>query len=213
MIESMSSVAFGPQQLPQPALLVVDMQNDFVRVGAPLEVPEARETIPFQQALIRAFRDIKRPILFTRFVSLESENLLWNWSPQCRPDTRCCWRGHIRNFPDDGPLEGVAVIKELQPAAGEQVIDKHGYGAFHGTGLADQLHRLEVRSLVVTGTVTQICVEESARESFHHGFSTVIARDGVSSFDAELHNATLRNFAMKFGWVESTASIIRALIA
>ena len=105
----MSSVAFGPQQLPQPALLVVDMQNDFVRVGAPLEVPEARATIPFQQALIRAFRGIKRPILFTRFVSLESENLLWNWSPQCRPDTRCCWRGHIRNFPDDGSLEGVAV--------------------------------------------------------------------------------------------------------
>ena len=100
MVQSISGVAFGPQQLDQPALLVVDMQNDFVRLGAPLEVPDARETIPFQQALIDVFRSLKRPVLFTRFVSQESENLLWKWSPQCRPDTRCCWRGHIRNFPE-----------------------------------------------------------------------------------------------------------------
>ncbi len=213
MVQSISGVAFGPQQLDQPALLVVDMQNDFVRLGAPLEVPDARETIPFQQALIDVFRSLKRPVLFTRFVSQESENLLWKWSPQCRPDTRCCWRGHIRHFPEDGALEGVAIIQELQPAAGEEIIDKYGYGAFHGTSLADELHRLKVRSLVVTGTVTQICVEESARESFHHGFSTVIACDAVSSFDAALHNATLRNFAMKFGWVEPSANIIKALVA
>ena len=50
------------------------------------------------------------------------------------------------------------------------VVDKFGYGSFHGTDLDERLARLGVRSLVVTGTVTQICVEETAREAFHHGY-------------------------------------------
>jgi nicotinamidase-related amidase len=53
----------------------------------------------------------------------------------------------------------------------------------------------------VTGTVTQICVEETARQAFHHGYRTTMIADGVSSFAPDLHAATLKNFAMKFGWV------------
>ncbi len=68
-----------------------------------------------------------------------------------------------------------------------------------------------VGSLVVTGTVTQICVEETARQAFHHRFPTTVVADAVSSFDPELHAATLRNFAMKFGWVQSSAEVIAAL--
>ena len=68
-----------------------------------------------------------------------------------------------------------------------------------------------MRSLVITGTVTQICVEETAREAFHHGYMTTIVADAVSSFAPDLHAATLRNFAMKFGWAAAAADVIAEL--
>jgi len=70
------------------------------------------------------------------------------------------------------------------------------------------LQGLGVSSLVITGTVTQICVEETAREAFHHGYRTTIAEDGVSSFAPDLQAATLKNFGMKFGWVAKSESIV-----
>lgn len=197
------------ERLVDPALLVVDMQNDFVRAGAPLEVPDARATIPAQSRLLEVFRRRGLPVAFTRFLSHESDNLLWLWSPQCQPGDRACWPGHRREYEDaEGLLDCVAVVDELAPRAGEIVVDKHGYGSFHGTDLDARLRALGVRSLVVTGTVTQICVEETAREAFHHGYRTTVAADGVSSFAPDLHAATLKNFAMKFGWVADTETVL-----
>lgn len=191
-----------------PALLIVDMQNDFVRVGAPLEVPDARATITPQQQLIAEFRRRGRPVIYTKFLSREVDNLLWLWSPQCRPNTRCCWKGHLRRYEDaQGELDCTAVIDELQPERGDIQVEKYGYGAFHGTDLDGHLKSLGVRSLVITGTVTQICVEETAREAFHHGYRSTMVADGVSSFAPDLHAATLKNFAMKFGWVADAETV------
>ncbi len=195
-----------------PALIIVDMQNDFVRVGAPLEVPAARDTIAAHRKLIAAFRAAGRPVVYTRFISRPHETLLWNWSPQCRPPVKCCWRDHVRTYGDcEGPRACIDVIEELRPAEGELVIDKYGYGAFHDTDLGEALRARGVVSLFVTGTVTQICVEETAREAFHHGFPTTLVADAVSSFDEGLHAAALRNFAMKFGWVEESDAVVARL--
>lgn len=69
------------------ALVIVDMQNDFVRVGAPLEVPDARATIPAQRRLLDAFRAAGRPVVFTKFVAGPERTLMWNWSPVIAPPT------------------------------------------------------------------------------------------------------------------------------
>lgn len=199
-------------RLRNAALLVVDMQNDFVRTGAPLEVPDARATIAPHLRLLDAFRQRGRPVVYTKFITFPHEALLWEWSPQCRPPTKCCWKGHHRFYADVGrELDCTEVIDELAPAPGDQIIEKFGYGAFHGTPLADTLRAFGVESVVVTGTVTQICVEETAREAFHHGFRTTMAEDAVSSFAPDLHAATLKNFAMKFGWVEKSETIVETL--
>lgn len=191
-----------------PALVVVDMQNDFVRQGAPLEVPDARGTVEAHHCLISAFRERDRPVLFTRFLSRHTDNLLWLWSPECLPGSNCCWPGHMRRYADrEAPLDAAAVIDEFVPEADDIIIDKFGYGAFHGTPLDDWLKVLGVESLVITGTVTQICVEETARQAFHFGYRTTIASDAVSSFAPDLHAATLKNFAMKFGWVAEADDI------
>jgi nicotinamidase-related amidase len=211
-MRGMSRSGLADERLRRPALVVVDMQNDFVRVGAPLEVPDARATIPAHLALLEACRRRHLPVVFTKFIAWPAPSLLWEWSPQCRPPTRCCWKGHRRFYADVGrELECTDVIEELTPSPGDLVVEKYGYGAFHGTPLSDLLRQCGVESLIVTGTVTQICVEETAREAFHHGFRTTLASDAVSSYAPDLHAATLKNFAMKFGWVDSSEELVARL--
>ncbi len=201
-----------PERLSRPALIVVDMQNDFVRVDAPLEVPDARATIPAHQALLDAFRRHGFPVVYTKFITWPADTLLWEWSPECRPPTRCCWKGHMRFYPDVGKeLDCTDIIQEIYPEPEDVIIEKFGYGAFHGTPLADLLRGRGVESLLITGTVTQICVEETAREAFHHNFKTTLVSDAVSSYVPDLHAATLKNFAMKFGWVESSENLLPLL--
>lgn len=190
------------------ALIVVDMQNDFVRVGAPLEVPEARATIEPIRRTVELFRRLQRPIIFTRFIAGPKETLLWKWSPQLRPPVNCCRPGFPRRYEDaDGELDCIAVIDELAVQPGDYIVDKYWYGAFFHTNLRDILLCEHVDTAVVCGTVTQICVEETARESFHEGLKTVVLSDCVSSYDAALHAATLKNFALKFGRVLDSAAL------
>lgn len=197
-------------KMENPALLIVDMQNDFVRQGAPLEVPDARRTIEPNRLLIAAFRERALPVVYTKFITTPYRSLIWNWSPECEPDVKCCWKGHQRPYEDSNEaIECTDIIREIYPETSDLIVEKFGYGAFHGTSLADSLHSLDVSSVVVTGTVTQICVEETAREAFHHGFRTTLVEDAVSSFAPNLHAATLENFAMKFGWVSSSDEILR----
>jgi len=195
-----------------PALLVVDMQNDFVRVGAPLEVPEARATIPVLQTLLAACREIRIPVIYTKFVAGPEPILLWEWSPVHAPPVCSCWKGVERRYEDvAGDLDCSDIIEELYPEPGEPIVEKFGYGAFHDTNLDDLLKEREVESVLVTGTVTQICVEETARESFKRGYRTTIISDAVSSYMPDLHAAVLKNFALKFGWVSPAAEVIDEL--
>jgi nicotinamidase-related amidase len=183
-------------------LLVVDMQNDFLRPTAPQEVAAGRDVVPTVAALADDFRRRGRPVAYTRFLAGPGETLMTLWSPECGPEQRSCWPGHLRAYPDrDGPREGAAVVDELAPLPGELVVDKYGYGAFHHTLLEDALDALGVRQVVVTGVVTQICVEDTVRQGMQRGFEMVLVSDGVASFDEELHRTTLRNVAMKFGVV------------
>jgi nicotinamidase-related amidase len=184
------------------ALIVVDMQNDFVRVGAPLEVPDARATINPIRRTIDLFRRLGRPIVFTRFIAGPKETLLWKWSPELRPPVNCCKPGFLRRYGDaEREMDCIAVIDELTVETGDYVVDKYWYGAFFRTNLYDIMLCEHVDTTVVCGTVTQICVEETARESFHLGLNTVVLSDCVSSYDPGVHAATLKNFASKFGRV------------
>jgi nicotinamidase-related amidase len=210
----MSAVNPAPFQvrLSSAAFLIVDLQNDFVRVGAPLEVPDARRTVAPIQEVTRVFRRAGRPVVYTRFVAGPQETLLWKWSPQIYPPVNCCRLGFRRFYQELGAeRECVAIIDELAPEPGDPIVDKYGYGAFFRTNLEDVLASHRTDTVVIAGTVTQICVEETGRQSFHHGYRTVLLSDAVSSFDPQLHAATLKNFAMKFGRVMDSASLLQAV--
>jgi nicotinamidase-related amidase len=194
------------------AMVIVDMQNDFVREGAPQEVPDARDTLATIQRLIKGFREITRPVVYTKFLSGPGETLMWTWSPECAPPLRSCWPGVMRAYVDvDGEREGPDIVDEIYPEPEDLIIEKYGYSAFHNTRLTDELRARHVTDLVVAGTVTQICVEDTAHGAFHEGYRTVVVSDAVSSYDEELHRATLRNIELKYGRVMPTEEVLAEL--
>lgn len=188
------------------------MQNDFVRHGAPLEVPDARETIGAHQQLLGWFRDRVRPVIFTRFVAGPEPTLIWKWSPVIAPPTCCCWPGFRRSYLDvEGERDCAAVIDELAPLPDEHQVDKFGYNAFHRTTLTELLRAHAVDTLLITGTVTQICVEDTARGALHEGFQAAVISDAVSSYAPDLHQASLRTLGMKYGRVLTAAEALAEL--
>ncbi len=192
------------------ALVVVDLQNDFVRSGAPQEVPDARGTLPAVRSLVDACRNARRPVVFTRYTAgPERTHQTW-FSPECAPPLRSCWPGVQRSYSDRAePLAGHDVVDELTPLPNEAIIDKYGYGSFHNTCLEELLRASHIRQVWIVGTVTQICVEETVREGYRRGFEMVVASDGVSSFDPAMHRSTLRNLAHKFALVADTSVLCR----
>ncbi len=194
------------------ALVIVDMQNDFVRIDAPLEVPSSRSTIKVQAELLGWFRSHRLPVVFTKVLSAPKPTLISNWNAVNLPPIYCCRPGFMRSYGDvGGERDCTAVIDELAPRSQEYQVEKFGYNAFHQSNLTAILHANAVDTIFVTGTVTNICVEDTARGAFHEGFKTVIISDGVSSNDLDLHLATLRNFHNKFGWVMTAAEAGQSL--
>jgi nicotinamidase-related amidase len=194
------------------AFLIVDMQNDFVRVGAAMEVPDTRATIEPIRAVTRLFRAARRPVVYTRFVAGPQPTLLWTWSPQISPPQNSCRIGFRRYYEDiRAERETIAIIDELPVEPGDYVVDKYWYGAFFRTSLHDILQGEGVDTVAIAGTVTQLCVEDTTRGAFHHGYKTVLLSDCVSSFAPDLHAATLKNHAMKFGMVMDSRELARRM--
>jgi nicotinamidase-related amidase len=191
------------------ALVVVDMQNDFVREGAPMCIDDAIKTVPAIQRLIALARGKKMPVIFTKFITGNQPSLLWNWSPQIA-EQQCCKRGFSRYYGDVGEtLDCSDVIGELKPEKQDYIFEKYWYSAFRNTSLVDILASEGADTIIVVGTVCQICVADTVHEGFSSGIKVVVARDGVSSFDDEQQKAALENIHMKFGMVMDTDEIIR----
>ena len=201
--------------LNNPALLVIDMQNDFVREGAPLECAAARDTIPAIGDLLAGFREQGRPVVFTRYVADALYRPLGNHLPWIRlldPPVNACVPGFMRHYPDiGGSRQAVDVIDELEPIAGEAVVDKVYYSAFHRTDLDRRLAEAHVDSLVMVGTVAEMCVEDTARHAVHFGYPTVIVSDAVSSSDAPTCRNTLDIFARNYGWVMTAEEVLASM--
>ncbi len=193
------------------ALVIVDLQNDFVRVGAAMEVESARDTIKANQELITFARRYGMPVIYTKFLTGPEKTLIWNWSPEIA-EANACRRHYKRYYPDvNKELECTDIIDELYPSHEDYIVEKYGYSAFRNTNLIDILNSLGKDTIIVTGTVTQICVEDTVHEAFHHNLNVIVARDAVSSFSCELQEAALKNVDMKYGFVLNSEEIMRAL--
>ncbi len=193
------------------ALLVIDLQNDFVRQGAPMEVEDARKSLPTVKQLIEAARIKSLPIIFTKFMTGPRKTLIWNWSPQIEK-FGACRRGFERTYVDvSGSRLCSDIVDEITPNPHDYVIEKYGYSAFKDTNLNSVLLSEGISSLIIIGTVTQICVADTVHDAFSLGYRVLVVSDLVTSFDPELQDAFIKNFSMKFGWVEKSREVINSI--
>ncbi|MBX5467407.1 MAG: cysteine hydrolase [Firmicutes bacterium] len=188
------------------ALLVIDMENDFVQPGAVLEIPMAREALPNMVRLVAACRRLGVPVIFTRHVLYDAFAV----SPLEAAYNPTLQKTGLR---EDSP--GSAVIPELEPLPGEPVVTKHRYDAFYGTNLEILLNNIrgprQVDTVLITGTVTSVCCESTARSAFMRDFKVVMVSDAMGGFDQASHEASLRILGMVFARVLTTDQVLAIL--
>jgi ureidoacrylate peracid hydrolase len=198
---------------PEPgrtALLVVDMQRGFLDPGQALEVPPAREIVPRLRALLERFRARGLPVIFTEFVYSEKVPVLVGaLHPEHQPARPGVPTGFGR--PSSNCLEGhpsAETVPALAPRPGELVVRKHGYDAFAGTPLDGALRARGITSLVVTGTLTDICVLATVVGAFHREYRVTVVEDGVATLWPEIQRATLDIIGRAYGRVVSSKEIL-----
>jgi len=167
------------------ALLIIDMQNDFVLDGAPLRVAQARAAVPKIHLLLDAFRQRNLPVFhILRVHRADGSDVeiirqdLFNKTPFAVEGTR-----------------GAAVIDELHPLPGEYVITKTRMSAFIGTELDLILRTLKISDLVVTGIQTPNCVRTTVFDAIAYNYPVILIRDAVGAKNDEIHNANIADMA------------------
>lgn len=201
------------------ALVVIDMQRDFMEPGGFGEtlgndVSQLRRVIAPTEALLRACRAADLMIIHTREGHLPD---LSDCPPaklnRGEPSHRIGAPGPMGRILIRGEY-GHDIIDELAPADGELVIDKPGKGAFYNTSFGDVLAARGIRSLVVTGVTTEVCVHTTVREANDRGYECLVLSDCVGSYFPEFQEAGLAMIAAQggiFGWVAPSTAFVAAL--
>jgi nicotinamidase-related amidase len=148
------------------ALIVVDMQHDFVSDGGSRQVADAQATVPVIADLIRRFRAAGAHIVFTQDTHRDGDPEFRIWPPHALEGTH-----------------GWEIVDELHPLPEDTVLRKPRYDAFYGTPLDHLLRQWGVGTLVICGTVANICVHYTASSAALRWFDVVIPRDAVSALD------------------------------
>jgi ureidoacrylate peracid hydrolase len=187
------------------ALLVIDMQNDFChpegRSGKRgRQLGMAVEMAPRLEAFIKAGRKVRLPVIFVRTIHYP-----WTDSPS--------W---LRRIDKDGGESvcrpgtwGAEYYGGIQPEESEIVITKHRYSAFVGTNLDLILRSEGIRTLLISGVGTNVCVESTLRDGYMFDYHIVLLEDCVGATNLDLHEATLKNVRLHFGTVSNSDEVVR----
>lgn len=195
------------------ALIVVDMQNDFVHpdgetarwMRARLEsaggsVPDGptltEKMVPALRHLVDEARAAAVPVIWVR---MELDG-----STRDRFMTSEGW------LPCEAGSWGAGWYADLGPAEGEVTIVKRRHSAFFGTDLAERLRAWDVDSVIVTGTATMGCVEGTVRDAYAHDFWAVVVTDATGQMDAEAHQIAIQRIDRVFGMAATSDEILRA---
>ncbi len=202
------------------ALIIIDMQRDFLQpdgFGELLgnDVSLLRSAIEPTRTVLDAARAAKMLVIHTR----EGH----------RPDLADCppaklTRGGKTFIGTEGPMgrilvrgeEGHDIIPELYPIAGEPVIDKPGKGAFFETDLHIILQNRDIKTLIVCGVTTEVCVQSTVREGNDRGYECVVLEDCVGSYFPEFQAIGLKMIKAQggiFGWVSTSEKALQAFAA
>ncbi|MGQ0619730.1 MAG: cysteine hydrolase family protein [Panacagrimonas sp.] len=221
--DAMHVIQAEPYELPfepaSTALLIIDMQRDFIEpggFGAMLgnDVSLLRSAIKPIDALLTAFRKAGLLVMHTReghrpdLADAPPAKLTRGKSEKHIGDLGPMGRILIRGEP------GHDIIPELYPLPGEPVSDKPGKGSFCQTDLELILKNRGIRTLIVCGVTTEVCVHTTVREANDRGFECLVPADCAASYFPEFHEMALRMIKAQggiFGWVSDSTRVIAAL--
>ena len=205
--------------LPGLALIVIDMQRDFLEpggFGAALgnDVAPLAAIVPTVRRLLDAFRLYQLPIMHTQEAHRPDLS-------DCPPAKRQRGTPALR-IGDPGPMgrmliageAGNAIVPALLPQPGEPVLEKPGKGAFYRTGLQDLLCRRHITHLIFTGVTTEVCVQTSMREANDRGYECLLVEDATASYFPSFKQATLEMIRAQgaiVGWTATAAAVLQAL--
>ena len=164
------------------ALLVLDLQDYFLRPDSHAYIPAAPAILPNIQNLVTSFSGHGRPVIFTQHLNTQADaGMMSRW-----------WRDVIRA---DSPLSAIA--PGLDSPGGIR-IRKTQYDAFYGTSLEELLRGRGVEQVVVSGVMTHLCCESTARSAFMCGFEVLFCVDGTATYTEALHRSALLTLAHGF---------------
>jgi nicotinamidase-related amidase len=208
-------------QLEHVALVIVDMQRDFVEPGG------FGEALGNDVSLLRkAIAPIARVLEAARRAGIVVIHTREGHRPDLSdlPPAKKA-RGRLKmGIGEPGPMGRILVqgeyghdiVDDLKPAAGEPVVDKPGKGAFYATDLDAILRNRDIRQLIVCGVTAEVCVTTTVREANDRGYDCLVLADCVASYFPEFHRAALEMIKAQggiFGWVGYSADILAALDA
>lgn len=180
------------------ALLVIDMQKYFLDPDSPTFTKGGIPILPTIGRLIEAFRQAHRPVIYTCHVhsadGADAGIMKWWWQGMC-----------LENTPESQVHDSIA------PYPDDKVIYKHRYSAFYNTDLETVLRGLKVEDLVITGLMTNMCCESTARDAYYRDHRVFFTADGTGSITDEMHLASLLNLAFGFAYVTTVNDIVNQL--
>lgn len=224
---SMTSVTVDARPFPytfepaHTALVIIDMQRDFVEPGGFGEtlgndVTLLQAIVPTVAALLAAWRAAGGVVVHTREAHAPDLS-------DCPPAKRLRGNPTLR-IGDEGPMgrilvagePGNQIIPALAPAGDEWVIDKPGKGMFYATGLHERLQAAGITHLVFTGVTTEVCVQTSMREANDRGYDCLLVEDGTESYFPAFKQAAIEMIRAQgaiVGWTAPAALLIEGLSA
>lgn len=205
--------------LSQLALVIIDMQRDFLEPGGFGEmlgndVTQLGSIVPTLEELLDFCRQKGLTIIHT----LEGHQPDLS---DCPPSKRKRGKGSL-TIGDEGPMgrilirgePGNTIIPELAPLAGEIVIPKPGKGAFYATELQEILQKRGITHLLFSGVTTEVCVQTTMREANDRGYECLLVEDCTASYFPKFKQATLEMIRAQggiVGWTSSAQNIQKAL--
>ncbi len=198
------------------AIIVVDMQNDFVAAGAPMETPAARAMVPNLARTLKFCRDVGIRVIYTAHVHRKDGCDMGLFDDLWPPIANRA--GLVDGTP------GSDIYRDLAPAPGEHVVKKHRYSGFFGTDLDIILREWGIDTVIISGTTTENCCHATARDAMFRNYRVVFLSDATATFDYpdvgfgamsanEVHAATLAILSVSTAHVMSADEMMRRVSA
>lgn len=214
--------------LTHSAVLVIDMQNDFGARGgmferAGIDISVIQRAVDPTRCVIATARNAGVPIVYLKMAHrADMSDSGGPNSPHGRRHSRLCVGDQITS--PDGLVSRVLIddtwnteiLPELSPLPGDTVVRKHRYSGFFETDLDARLRAMGVRSLIVTGCTTSVCVESTVRDAMFRDYDCLVLEDCTGQPESlgaprSKHEASLQVIEDIFGSVSSSTAFIRGV--